>query len=86
MPAGCPGYPFLAGVLITLQYLLFNALRIVLGIRWMFKRIGVVFIQIFSRSNEAEPAEKEKDNDSQKLTTDIDKIVGDEEKGNRKQA
>jgi len=78
---------FLAGVLITLQYLLFGAHRIVLGIRWVLKRIGAVFVRLFSRTEEAEVAEKEKDTDSPKLTTDIDKgkIVGDEGKENEKQ-
>ena len=79
---------FLAGVLVTLQYLLFGAHRIVLGIRWVLKNIGVVFIRLFSRREEAEPAEKEKDIDSSKLTTDTDKgkIVGDEGKEDEKQS
>lgn len=75
---------FLAGILVTLQYLLFGAHRIVLGIRWAFKRLGVVSSRLFSRSKEVEPAEKEKDDDSPKPTADIDKdkIVGDKEKEN----
>jgi len=79
---------FLAGVLVTLQYLLFGVHRIALGIRWAFKRTGAIFVWLFSRSNEVEPAEKEEDDDSPKLTTDIDKdkVVGDEEKENEKQA
>lgn len=81
---------FLAGILVTLQYLLFGAHQIVLGIRWIFKRIGAVFVRLFSRTHEAELAEKEKgqDDDSLKPTTDIDKdkVVGDEEKENEKQS
>ena len=79
---------FLAGVLVTLQYLLFGVHRIALGIRWMFKRTCSIFVWLFSRSNEVEPVEKEKGDDSPKLTTDIDKekVVGDEEKENEKQA
>ena len=75
---------FLAGVLVTLQYLLFGAHRIVLGIRWVLKRIGAVFVQLFSRREEAEPTEKEEDIDSPKPTIDIDKgkAVGDEGKEN----
>ena len=74
---------FLAGVLVTLQYLLFGAHRIVLGIRWVLKRIGAVFVRLFSRREEAEPTEK-KDIDLPKPTTDIDKgkIVGNEGKEN----
>ena len=77
---------FLAGILVTLQYLLFGAHRIVLGIRWAFKRIGVVSSRLFSRRKEVEPAEK--DDDSPKPTTDIekDKIAGDKEKENEEQA
>jgi len=90
---------FLAGILVTLQYLLFGAHRIALGIRWVFKKIGAIFVRLFSRSNEdaesaekenedAEPAEKEKDDDLPKPTTDIDndKVVGDEGKETEKQA
>ena len=87
---------FLAGILVTLQYLLFGAHQIVLGVRWMFKKIGAIFFRLFSRSIEVESAEKdnevepaeEKDNDLPKLTTDIDKdnVVEDEEKGTEKQA
>jgi hypothetical protein len=51
---------FLAGILVTLQYLLFGAHRIVLGIRWMFKRIGDISVRLFSRSGEVEPAERRK--------------------------
>ena len=36
---------FLEGVLVTLQYLLFGTHRIVLGIRWVPKRIGAVFVR-----------------------------------------
>jgi CBS domain containing-hemolysin-like protein len=78
---------FLAGVLVTLQYLLFGAHRIVLGIRWVLKKIGAVFVRLFSRREEAEPAEKENNIDSPKLTTGIDKDkIGDEgkEKENEK--
>ena len=81
---------FLAGVLVTLQYLLFGAHRIVLGIRWILKRIGAVCVRLFSR-REAEPAETENENkkdiDSPKLTADVDKskIVGNEEKEREKQ-
>jgi len=74
---------FIAGILVTLQYLLFGAHRIVLGIRWVFKRIGAGCSRLFSRRREAEPTEKENDDDDTlKSTTDIakDKIVGDEEK------
>lgn len=73
---------FLAGVLVTIQYLLFGAHRITLGIRWVLKRIGAVFIRLFSQTEEVGPAEKEKAIDSLELTTDIDKgkIVGDEGK------
>ena len=69
---------FLAGVLVTLQYLLFGAHRIALGIRWVLKRIGAVCVRLFSRREEAEPAQK-KDIDLPNPTTDIDKgkIVGD---------
>jgi len=79
---------FLAGILVTLQYLLFGAHRIALGIRWIFKRTCAIYVRLFPRSNEAEPTEKEKDDDSPKLTTDTDKdkVVGDEEKENEKQA
>ena len=79
---------FLAGVLVTLQYLLFGAHRIVLGIRWVFRRICAGFTRLLSRSEEVESAGKERDGDSLKPTTDItkDKVVGDEEKENEKQA
>lgn len=79
---------FMAGVLVTLQYLLFGAHRLVLGIRWVFKRIGAEFSRLVSRSNEAEPSEKEKDDESSKPTTDIDEItvVGSGEKENEEKA
>lgn len=51
-------------MLVTLQYLLFGTHRIVLGIRWVYKRIGAIFDRLFSQSNEVEPTEKEKDDDS----------------------
>ena len=78
---------FLAGVLVTLQYLLFGAHRIVLGIRWVFRRICAGFTRLLSRSEEVESA-GEKDGGSLKPTTDItkDKVVGDEEKENEKRA
>ena len=80
----------LAGVLVTPQYPLFGAYRIVLGIRWILKRICAVCVRLFSR-REAEPAENEnegkKDIDSPKPTTDVDKskIIGNEEKEREKQ-
>jgi len=79
---------FLAGVLVTLQYLLFGAHRLVLGIRWVFKRIGAGFSRLVSRSNEAESSEKEKDGESSKPTTDIDEatVVGSGEKENEEKA
>ena len=87
-PQAVLGISSLVGVPVTLQYLLFGAHRIVLGIRWVLKRIGAVFVQLFSR-REVEPVEKEKDIDSPRLITDIDggKIIGDKgkEKGNEKQ-
>lgn len=52
---------FGAGVLVTLQYLLFGAHRIVLGVRWAFKKIGARFSRLLSRSTEAEPTGEEKD-------------------------
>jgi len=75
---------FLAGILVTLQYLLFGAHRIVLGIRWVFRKICAGFSRLFSRS-EVELGMKEKDD---LPATDVakDKIVGDEEKHNEKQA
>ena len=78
---------FLAGMLVTLQYLLFGVHRMALGIRWVFKKIGVIFGRLFSRNREEEPAGKGED-DSQKETTDAiqDKIVKDEGKENEKQA
>ena len=59
----------------------------VLGVRWVLKRIGAVFVRLFS-CREAEPAERGKDNDSLKLTTGIDKgkIIGDEGKEDEKQS
>jgi CBS domain containing-hemolysin-like protein len=73
---------FLAGVLVTLQYLLFGAHRLALGIRWVFKRIGAGFARLFSQGKEAEPTEKEKVDDSPKPAIDVvkDKVAGDEEK------
>jgi len=78
---------FLAGILVTLQYLLFGAHRIVLGIRWMLKRVGAWFSRLLSRSKEGEHTEKGKDDDSPKATTDVtkNKVVGDEERENEKQ-
>jgi len=78
---------FLAGILVTLQYLLFGAHRIVLGIRWMLKRVGAWFSRLLSRSREGEHTEKGKDDDSPKATTDVtkNKVVGDEERENEKQ-
>jgi len=78
---------FMAGILVTLQYLLFGAHRIVLGIRWVFRKIGAGFSRLFLRSEEVELGMKEKD-DLPKPTIDVakDKIVGDEEKHNEKQA
>jgi len=79
---------FMAGMLVTLQYLLFGAHRIVLGIRWAFKRIGAGFSRLFSRrTQEVEPTGEENDSDIPKLTKDIAKeeTVGDEEKHNEKQ-
>ena len=78
---------FLAGVLVTLQYLLFGAHRLALGIRWMFKRIGAGFARLFSQGREAEPTEKEKVDDLPEPATDVakDKVVGDDEKENKKQ-
>ena len=61
---------FFAGVLVTLQYLLFGAHQIVLGVRWVFKRIGAGFSRLLSRNT---PAEVGKDSDSSKSTTTIDK-------------
>lgn len=76
---------FLAGILVTLQYLLFGAHRIVLGIRWVFKRIGAIFARLFSRSEEVEPTENEEVGDLPKLTADAVKDkVGDEEKEDEK--
>ncbi|KAF9646266.1 hypothetical protein BDM02DRAFT_3271100 [Thelephora ganbajun] len=79
---------FAAGVLITLQYLLFGAHRIVIGIRWMFRRIGAGFSRLLSRGKEVDPVGKEKDDGSPKPITDVvkDKVVGDEEKENEKQS
>ena len=79
---------FMAGVLVTLQYLLFGAHRLVLGIRWVFKRIGAAFSRLFSRSNEADPSEKEKGDDLSKPTSDIDKdtVVGSGEKESEEKA
>jgi len=79
---------FLAGILVTLQYLLFGAHRIVLGIRWVFRRICAGFARLFPPSKEVESVGKEKDGDSLKPTTDVtkDKVVGDGEKENEKRA
>lgn len=79
---------FLAGVLITLQYLLFGVHRIALGIRWIFKRIGAGFGRLFPRNKEVEPTEKGKDDDSPRPTTDVakDKVVGDDEKESESQS
>lgn len=75
---------FLAGILVTLQYLLFGAHRIVLGARWMFKKVGAVFARLFSRNEEVEPTEKEKDDDSPKTATDTARGEEDEEKDDEK--
>ena len=77
---------FLAGLLVTLQYLLFGVHRMALGIRWVFKRIGAGFGRLLSRNKEVEPLGKG-EGDSSKVTTDtiINKVVGDEEKENEKQ-
>jgi CBS domain containing-hemolysin-like protein len=77
---------FLAGVLVTLQYLLFGAHRLALGIRWVFKKIGAGFARLFSQGKEAEPTEKEEVDDSLKPAADVtkDTVAGDEEKENEK--
>lgn len=74
---------FMAGVLVTLQYLLFGAHRIVLGIRWVFKRIAAGFSRLLSRNQGVGPAEKEKDDGTQ-TPTEKDKVVGSGEKENEK--
>jgi len=84
-PQAVLGISFLAGILVTLQYLLFGAHRIVLAIRWVFKRLGAVFARLFSRSEEVELAEKEGGGDSQQSTADAAKAnVGDEGKEDEK--
>lgn len=77
---------FLAGILVTLQYLLFGAHRIVLGIRWVFRRVGAGVGRLLSRSNQVEPVGKEKDGNSSKQTTNVtkDKVIGYEERENEK--
>ena len=74
---------FMAGVLVTLQYLLFGAHRIVLGIRWVFKKIGAGFSQLLSRNKEVEPAEKDND-DGIQTPTEKHKVVGSEGRENEK--
>ena len=69
---------FLAGVLVTLQYLLFGAHRIVLGIRWMFKKIGAGFSRLFSRNAGSAPDAEKKDDEPPKYTptVDNDQVIG----------
>lgn len=67
---------------------MFGAHRIVLGVHWVFEMIGADFVRFLSQNKGAEPAGREKDDDSPKLNTDIDKdkVVRNEEKGNGSQA
>ena len=81
---GRPIHHFLAGVPITLQYLLFGVYRVVLGIRWVFKWIGGELWQI-THSREVEHTRREKYYDSMKLIIE-DEVVGNKEKINKKQA
>lgn len=76
---------FFAGVLVTLQYLLFGAHQLVLGIRWVFKKIGAGFSRLFSRNQAAEPAEKKSD-DSPRSSISIEKdgAIGNGEEENEK--
>jgi hypothetical protein len=78
---------FLAGVLVTLQCLLFGGHRVALGVCCVFERIGAGFSLLLSRGKEAEPTWKETVDDSPKSATDVakDKVVGNEEKENKKQ-
>ena len=76
---------FLAGVLVTLQYLLFGAHRIVLGIRWVFRKIGSGFSRLLSRNQEVEPAEKGEDG-AARVPTEKEKVVGSEEREHEKKA
>lgn len=76
---------FMAGVLVTLQYLLFGAHRIVLGIRWVFKRICTGFSRLFSRNQKVEPVEKEMD-DGTPTPTDKNKVVEGGERETEKKA
>jgi len=80
--------PFLAGMLVTLKYLLFGSHRIVLSIHWASKGVGAGFAQLLSRSKEVEPARREKYCDSPEPTTDIEKykVIEDEEKEDKKKA
>jgi hypothetical protein len=68
----------LSGVLATLQYLLSGSHRITLGICWVFKGFGTVFVRFLSQNKEAELAGKEKHGDSPSLTTSVvkGKVVG----------
>jgi hypothetical protein len=76
-PQAALAISFLAGILDTPRYLVFGAHRIRTG-----------FARLLSRSEEADPAGKEEDDDSPKPTADVAKAkaVGDEEKENEKQA
>ena len=74
---------FMAGVLVTLQYLLFGAHQLLLGIRWMFKKICAGFSRLLSRNQVVEPAEKGED-DGTPTPSDKDKAVGSEERVNEK--
>lgn len=74
---------FMAGVLVTLQYLLFGAHQIALGIRWVFKRIVSGCSRLLSRNQEVAPAEKEMD-DCTPTPTIKNKDIGSEESENEK--
>lgn len=79
-PQAVLGVSFMAGVLVTLQYLLFGAHRIVLGIRWVFKQIGAVFSRLLSRNQQVGPDEKEMGDGSPTPTKVVGGVGGENEK------
>ena len=68
---------------VALLFPLFRVHLIGLGIRWVLTKVGTGFGRLFSRSNEAEPTGKRKGDDSHIARN---KVVGDEEKENKKQS
>ena len=63
----------LPGVLVTPQYPLFGVHRIALVMCRVFKGIGAGSVRLLSHSKEEERAGREKDDDTQRPTTDITK-------------